>query len=425
MFGSQTVLTDVTAGLTVGCVAIPLSLAIAVASGVPAEVGLVSAAVAGVAGGLFGGTTLAITGPAAAISLLVCEAVTTHGLGALPFITFACGGLQLLTGVLRKGGFAKYVPESVVAGFNTGIGVMIITGQLPKALDIKVPAGLNAFEVLSNIATNISLMNPSAFATCFGVIAAMQLLPKLHAKIPSALIAVGGGTAASLLLELKMSTIGALPSGLDAFQLCSLVLPPAGSYASLGVTILLIYAMTSAESLLSCHVIDKARPTLYKHNPDQELIGQGLANITSAAFMGMPVTAVIARSSLNIKLEAHTRLPSLVQAGFVFGSLTLYSGAISTVPMSALAGVLITSGYGMLKGGSELKNALEEDKMNVVPYAITTASMLSFGMAEGIALGCLVALAKNSVQKVVRTSHTQTSSSKPSDTDAQSPSKQS
>ena len=116
MIAPSTFVTDVTAGVTVGCVAVPLSLAIAVASGVPPEVGLVSAAVAGVAGGLMGGTTLAITGPAAAISLLVCEAVQTHGLGTLPFITLACGGLQLAMGVVRGGGITKYVPESVIAG---------------------------------------------------------------------------------------------------------------------------------------------------------------------------------------------------------------------------------------------------------------------------------------------------------------------
>lgn len=419
MFGRETLVTDITAGLTVGCVAIPLSLAIAVASGVPPEVGLVSAAVAGVAGGLMGGTTLAITGPAAAISLLVCEAVSHHGLSSLPFITLVCGVMQLATGILRKGGIASYVPESVVAGFNTGIGMMILTGQLPKALDVSVPAGLSTFEVFSAISTNIGNMNPAALAMSVGVVSAMHLLPKVHPKIPSALIAVGGGTAAYHLLGLKMSTIGALPSGLEAFQMWSFALPAADSYASIGVTIMLIYAMTSAESLLSCHVIDKARPTMYKHNPDQELIGQGLANMTSAAFMGMPVTAVIARSSLNIKLQAHTRMPSMVQSAFVFGSLTMYSSAIATIPLSALAGVLITSGAGMLKGGPELKNSLAEDKHNVVPYLVTTASMLTFGMAEGIALGCTSALAKRGVQRLLQ-SRTPQDASKVSHADSRS-----
>jgi len=118
MLSPSTLMTDVSAGIAVGCIAVPLSLAIAVASGVPPEVGLVTAAVSGVAGGLLGGTTLAITGPAAAISLLVVGAVTEHGLEALPFITLACGGLQVASGVTRAGVFAKLVPVSVIAGFT-------------------------------------------------------------------------------------------------------------------------------------------------------------------------------------------------------------------------------------------------------------------------------------------------------------------
>ena len=338
MFDKSTVVTDVTAGVTVGCVAVPLSLAIALASGVPPEVGLASAAVAGVVGGLMGGTTLAITGPAAAISLLVCEAVQTHGLGTLPFITLACGGLQLATGVVRGGGVAKYVPESVIAGFTTGIGVMILAGQLPKALDLTVPAGLNTVEVVSAVVSGLGSASPAACALALGVVATMQLSPLIHPKIPSALVAVGGATAVTQFGGLSATTIGALPSGLDAFTLCMPVVPSLEALPSLGGTIMIIYALTSAESLLSCTALDKLRPTSYKHNPDQELIGQGLANMTSAAFAGMPVTAVIARSSLNIKLKAHSRLPALVQSAFVFGSLALYSDVISTVPVSALAG---------------------------------------------------------------------------------------
>ena len=338
MFDKSTVVTDVTAGVTVGCVAVPLSLAIALASGVPPEVGLASAAVAGVAGGLMGGTTLAITGPAAAISLLVCEAVQTHGLGTLPFITLACGGLQLATGVVRGGGVAKYVPESVIAGFTTGIGVMILAGQLPKALDLTVPAGLNTVEVVSAVVSGLGSASPAACALALGVVATMQLSPLIHPKIPSALVAVGGATAVTQFGGLSATTIGALPSGLDAFTLCMPVVPSLEALPSLGGTIMIIYALTSAESLLSCTALDKLRPTSYKHNPDQELIGQGLANMTAAAFAGMPVTAVIARSSLNIKLKAHSRLPALVQSAFVFGSLALYSDVISTVPVSALAG---------------------------------------------------------------------------------------
>jgi carbonic anhydrase len=361
IFSPETIVLDVAAGLTVGCIAVPLSLAIAVASGVPAEVGLVSAAVAGVAGGLLGGTTLAITGPAAAISLLVCEAVQTHGLSALPFITLCCGGLQLLTGIARGGVVTKFVPASVISGFTTGIGMMILTGQLPKALGLTVPGGLNTLEIFQAVGERVGDINPAALALALGTSASMLLLPKLHPKIPSALLAVGGATAATAALGLNVAKIGALPSGMAAFHMSAVAMPPLEALPALGTTIALIYAMTSVETLLSCSALDKMRPTAYKYNADQELIGQGVANMTSALFMGMPVTAVIARSSLNVKLKANTRLPSLVQAGFVFSSVAFFSDYMATVPMAALSGVLITSGISMLNP-PELKHCLSVDR---------------------------------------------------------------
>mmetsp|Transcript_5841 Transcript_5841/g.9397 ORF Transcript_5841/g.9397 Transcript_5841/m.9397 type:complete len:662 (+) Transcript_5841:86-2071(+) len=394
MFSADTLLTDVSAGLTVGCIAVPLSLAIAVASGVPAEVGLVTAAVSGVAGGLLGGTTLAVTGPAAAISLLVVGAVQQHGLAALPFITMACGGLQLASGVTRLGVFAKLVPVSVIAGFTTGVGSLILTGQIPKALGLSTPAGLNPAEVLAFVADNLSAVNPSSAALALGTSAAMMLLPKLHPKIPAALLAVGGATAATHGFGLDVSLIGQIPSGLEAFQFGIPMLPSVDSLPSLAATTLLIYSMTSVESLLSCAALEKMKKTSYKHCPDQELIGQGLANMGSAFFMGMPVTSVIARSGLNVRSNAATRLPALIQAGFVFGSVVFFSDSIALIPMPALSGMLITTGMGMLNP-AEFKHCYEVQKIDAVPFAATIGGMLSFGLAEGIGIGCATALALN------------------------------
>jgi len=394
MFKSETLFTDVSAGLTVGCVAVPLSLAIAVASGVPAEVGLVTAAVSGVAGGLMGGTTLAITGPAAAISLLVVGAVEQHGLEALPFITLACGGLQLASGVTRLGVAAKLVPISVIAGFTTGVGSLILTGQIPKALGIPTPTGLNPLEVLSFVGENIGSMNPSAAALAIGTSAAMFALPKLHPKIPSALLAVGGATLATHAFGLDVQLIGTLPSGLDAFQFGIPMMPSLDSMPSLAATTFLIYAMTSAESLLSCAALEKMKKTSYKHNADQELIGQGVANMGAAFFMGMPVTSVIARSGLNVRLNAESRLPALVQSAFVFSSVVFLSDKIAMIPMPALSGMLITTGLGMLNP-AEFKHCYAVQKKDVVPFLATIGGMVSFGLAEGIGIGCLSAVALN------------------------------
>lgn len=395
MFNKDTVFTDVSAGLTVGCIAVPLSLAIAVASGVPAEVGLVTAAVSGVAGGMLGGTTLAVTGPAAAISLLIVDAVQTHGLEALPFITLACGGLQLASGVTRLGVVAKLVPVSVIAGFTTGVGTLILTGQLPKALGMTAtPAGLNPVELLGYIGENLSTINPSAAALAVGTSAAMFYLPKLHPAMPSALMAVGGATLATHTLGLDVSLIGAIPSGLEAFKFGLPMMPSVESLPSLCTTIGLIYAMTSVESLLSCAALDKMKKTSYKHNPDQELVGQGIANMASSMFMGMPVTSVIARSGLNVRLNAETRLPAIVQAGFVFSSVVFLSDKIAMIPMPALSGVLITTGMGMLNP-VEFKHCYSVQKIDALPFATTIGGMISLGLAEGIGIGCATAVALN------------------------------
>lgn len=394
MFTAESLFTDISAGLTVGCIAVPLSLAIAVASGVPAEVGLVTAAVSGIAGGLMGGTTLAVTGPAAAISLLVVGAVEQHGLEALPVITLACGGLQLASGVTRLGVVTKLVPVSVIAGFTTGVGTLILTGQIPKALGMTTPAGMNPLEVLGYVGENLSAINPSSAALAIGTSAAMFILPKVHTKLPSALLAVGGATLATHGLGLDVALIGAIPSGLEAFQFGIPMMPAVDSLPSLAATTFLIYSMTSVESLLSCAALEKMKKTSYKHSPDQELVGQGLANMGSAFFMGMPVTSVIARSGLNVKLNASTRLPALVQAGFVFGSVVFFSDSISMIPMPALSGMLITTGCSMLNP-AEFKHCYAVQKVDTLPFITTVGGMVSFGLAEGIGIGCATALALN------------------------------
>lgn len=395
MFAKESVLNDVAAGLTVGCVAVPLSLAIALASGVPAEVGLVTAAVSGIAGGLMGGTTLAVTGPAAAISLLVVGAVEQHGLAALPVITLACGTLQVASGVTRMGVAAKLVPVSVIAGFTYGVGTMILSGQVPKALGMfGIPAGLNPLEIAAHIGTNLGQVDPSAAGVAAGTALALWGLPKIHSKIPAALVAVGGATVATHALGLDVALIGAIPSGLGAFQFAIPTLPEVSALPSLAATSLLIYSMTSVESLLSCAALEKMKDTGYQHDPDQELVGQGLANVSSALFMGMPVTSVIARSSLNVRCNADTRLPALVQAGFVFSGVVFFSDTLALIPIPALSGLLIMTGIGMMNP-KEFQHCYAVQKSDVAPFLATWGGMLAFGLAEGIGIGCISAFALN------------------------------
>jgi len=270
---------------------------------------------------------------------------------------------------------------------------MILSGQVPKALGLPIPAGLGAIEVLQAVAQSLGSVNTAAAALAVGTSAAMLLLPTVHPKMPSALIAVGGATAASRVFGLDVATVGQLPSGWEAFGQGGqpIIMPPVEALPSLLTTASLIFAMTSVETLLSCTALDKMRPTSYKHSPDQELIGQGLANCTAAAFAGMPVTAVIARSSLNAKLQANTRLPALVQSAFVFSSVTFLSDHISTIPLPALSGMLITTGIGMLTP-PELRRCYAVQRTDLLPYIATAGGMLTQGLAEGIMIGLGAAL---------------------------------
>lgn len=154
---------DVFSGLTVACVAIPLSLAIAMASGVDPGVGLISAVIGGIIAAIFGGTSLAVTGPAAAMAIIIASNVEQHGLTGLLIIGLICGLLQFICGILRLGRYAKLVPLPVVAAFTAGIGFIIIIGQLPKALQLPAPDQNHVFEVIQHIGTYIDTMNPMAF----------------------------------------------------------------------------------------------------------------------------------------------------------------------------------------------------------------------------------------------------------------------
>jgi len=196
---------------------------------------------------------------------------------------------------------------------------------------------------------------------------------------------------ATHMLGLDVALIGTLPSGLEAFQFAMPVMPPVEALPSLGGSIFLIYFMTTVESLLSCVALEKMRKTSYKHNPDQELVGQGVANLGAGFFLGMPVTSVIARSGLNVKAGAQTRLPAIIQSGFVFGSIVFASSTIAMIPMPALSGMLIKTGASMLYP-PEFNYCYSVDNTTTLPFFTTVAGMLTMGLAEGVGVGCVTAV---------------------------------
>jgi carbonic anhydrase len=380
-FSTRYLREDVTSALSVALLAIPLSLAIALASGVPPGIALVSAVVAGMIAAGFGGTPLAVTGPAAAMAVLVGTVVEERGLGGLLVVTMGAGLLQMLAGVFGFGRFARLVPVPVIEGFTAGIGAIILVGQLPRALGLAPPPESHVVDVITHIGELFHETNLVALGVALGSLGICMLAGRIHPRMPGPLLAVLLPTLVVSLAGLSLERIGhipggfpapALPSGLDHF----------GSYLS---SIVMVFALASLESLLSSAAVDKlARGE--RHDPDQEFVGQGLANVGSALFGGMPTTSVIARSALNVHAGGKTRRAAFLHALFV---LTLVLGAsrwLALIPVAALAGVLMSIALRMLHPHS-LIALYKASRADAAVFMVTFVLMVALDLIQGVQWG--------------------------------------
>lgn len=378
---------DLLAGLTVACVAVPLSLAIALASGVPPAVGLVTAIVGGIVCSLFGGTPLAVSGPAAAMTVLVAGIVERHGLPGLLLTVVGAGLLQLLAGVTGVGKFARYVPVPVIAGFTAGIGAIILIGQLPRALGLPPPDQSHVFDVLSHIGDEIQKARPLAVGLALTAVVVCLLLPRLLKRVPAPLVAVVLPTLAVALFHLDVPVIGDIPRMLPSPRLPAL--PPLASLGALLGSTLTVFALASLETLLSSTSVDKLSDGP-RHDPDQEMIGQGLGNLASAFFGGLPVTGVIARSTLNVQAGARTRRAALFHALVVMGMMMFLAPLVGRIPLAALAGVLLAVALRMLNV-AEFLRLFRTSRAEGLIYAATFAVIVLAGLVVGVQVGLALA----------------------------------
>lgn len=385
---------DVIAGLTVACIAVPLSLAIALASGVPPAVGLATAIVSAVVAALFGGTPLAVTGPAAAMAVLIAEAVHRHGMGGLLIIGLIAGGLQLATGVLGLGRFVRLVPVSVVEGFTAGIGAIILIGQLPRVLGLPPPEGAHVFDVVTHIGELLHRASPTSAGLALSTLALVFGLPHLSRRIPAPLLAVLIPTVMVAILGIDVATIGAIPREIPLPKVPSL--PPGVAWGSLLGTALVVYALASLESLLSSSAVDKIAGS-ERHDPDQEMIGQGLGNLSAALVGGIPVTGVIARSALNVHAGARTRRAAIFHSLALLAAVFLLAPWMARIPVAVLAGVLLSVAARMLHPGKLVAMA-RVSRDDAVVFVITFVVMVLTDLVEGVQWGIVAALAVAAVR---------------------------
>jgi carbonic anhydrase len=389
LFSREHLQVDLMAGITVAFIALPLSLAIALASGVAPAVGLITAIVAGIVCALFGGTPLGVSGPAAAMAVLIAGAIQTHGIGGLMIIGLLCGVLQLLTGVLGLGRIIRLVPLPVVEGFTAGIGAIILIGQLPRVLGLPPPDQSHVIDVITHIGELVHQAKPAAVLIALGTLALVIGLPRIHKRIPGALIGIAVPTALVAILGLEVETIGAIPRtlSLPGFP----TLPTGAAWWPILSTALVVFAIASLESLLSSSAVDKLAPG-NRHDPDQELIGQGLGNLASALVGGIPVTGVIARSALNAQAGGKTRRPAIIHALVLLVSVFLLAPVLGKIPVAALAGVLFSVALRMLDP-RKLVALYRVSRPDAIIYGVTLVVIVFADLLEGVQWGIVVALA--------------------------------
>jgi len=408
MFSRENIGNDLMAGLTVGCVAMPLSLAIALASGVSPEVGLVSAIVGGSIACLLGGAPLGVTGPSLATTVLLSSIAATQGISALVFVTLATGGLQVLTGALKLGRLVQFVPQPVIAGFTAGVGGVMLIGQLPRVLGIAGPASPGVLEMGSHVMSQLANVHPASVVLSLGTLATTMLLPKFFPKIPASLVAVIGAATLNATLGLGAPVIGSIAA---SFPMPSIpVMPDFDTMYSLVGASLTLYGLTSLESLLSGSAADKIdKADLRKHEPNVELVGQGLSNMAVACFGGIPVTGAIARTSLNINAGAKTRRASLFHV-VLLGAGFAMSPVVGMIPMSALSGILLSVAFRLLNP-SELKFLSKVSYREVLPLGTTFAAVIASDLVTGVQVG----LATAAVLQITRKNSPQLLSSQSED----------
>lgn len=383
---------DILAGLTVGIVALPLALAFGVTSGVGAAAGLVTAVIAGLVAAVMGGSPVQVSGPTGAMVVILAPIVATHGVGSIALLSIMAGVIVLAIGLVGMGRAVAYIPWPVVEGFTLGIGTIIFLQQVPLATGTEAPSGLNT-AVAAWIAAGDAHWPTAATTLAIVVLVAalMVLAPKLHPGLPASLIAVVLATVAAEWLHLDIPRIGELPSALPAPALPEVSIP---LLADLAGPALAVAALAAIESLLSARVaaglIGPHGATTGQYHPDRELAGQGLASIAAGMFGGMPATGAIARTAVNVRSGARTRLASMVHALLLL--VVVYAGSqlVGRIPLAALAGILMVTATRMVSrhtAASILRSGRSEATLFVVTAIITVA----FDLIEAIQIGVLVA----------------------------------
>jgi len=385
MLEPRTIVPNLAAGLTVTLIALPLNLALAIACGLPPSVGLITGAIAGLVGAVFGGSRFSITGPEIALAPITLEIVARHGVPGLIAATFMAGALQVGLGLFRVGGLVHAIPVPVIGGFLAAVGLLVFDAQLPRLLGL--PSHVSLLSDIRSVEVAREV-DGSALALGVLVVLAMLVLPRLSKRVPAPLVALTLAISAMALFDLNVASVAPIASAWPAPML-----PAFGQVDLLGLfpEALALALLASIDSLL-CAVATDPLSGGERTRTDQELCAQGLANMASACFGGMPVAAAVVRSVAAVEAGASTRLASVTQSLLIGVVLLAAAPLVSYVPLVSLAGILLVVGFRLVQW--RLLGAMwRMARFEALIFIVTAAGILLTDFVFGVAIGVVAALA--------------------------------
>ena len=398
---------DVVAGIIVAIIALPLSIALALASGVGPEQGIYTAIIAGFIISFLGGSSVQIAGPTAAFATIVAGIVAENGMSGLATATILAGIILIVMGLLRFGSLIKFIPYTITVGFTAGIAVTIVIGQLKDFFGITYAQGTQAVETMEKLKADVAFAGTVNWqAVIVGVVCLAVLIvwPKISEKIPGSLIAVIVGIVMVKGIGMHVNTIGDLYTISNALQkpvMPDFSLETVGRMLPDAFTIAILAAI---ESLLSCVVADGMVNS--RHRSNMELVAQGAGNIGSALFGGIPATGAIARTAANIKNGGRTPVAGMVHAIVLLLVLVVLMPYAALIPMPTIAAILFMVAYNMCQWRTFVHLVKTAPKSDIIVLVLTFALTVIFDLVVAIEIGmilaCLLLLRRMSEESEVK-----------------------
>jgi len=385
---------DMTSGITVGLVALPLAMAFGISSGVTPQAGIYTAIIAGFLISALGGSKTQIGGPTGAFVVVIAAIVARHGLSGLLMVTMMAGAILVFLGLTGLGNAVKFIPRPVIIGFTNGIAVLIASTQIKDFLGLRVSGKVPSefIERMRFIAENLNTADYLAFAIALASLAVILLVPRFTKRVPGSIVALLGATACVGLLGIPVETIGSkfggIPTGLPEFQMpafrMDLIMPLLPS----ALTVALLAAI---ESLLSAVVADSMSND--RHNSNVELVAQGIANLTVPLFGGIPVTGAIARTATNIRAGARSPFSGMIHALTLLAIILFAAPLARYIPLATLAAVLFVVAYNMGEW-REIPMILRLNRKEIsvwlITFVLTVVADLTIAVEVGMMLAALL-----------------------------------